>query len=87
MPIHSHKHFCNFTQSTSEVEKKFKNKNVGLLKTDLGIPSNLQSNKNLKHEVIFIPYEFFVFHSKCVRGIKKFNKQKCRSFMMIWGYL
>ena len=74
-----------FTQSTSEVQKKFKNKNVGLIKTDLGIPSNLQSNKNLKREVRFILYEFFVFHSKCVRGIKKFNKQKFRLFLTNLG--
>ena len=75
----------NFTQSTSEVKKKFKNKNVGLLKTDLGIPSNLQSNKNLKSEVRFFPYEFFVFHSKCVRDKKKFNNQKWRLFMSNLG--
>ena len=73
-----HTKFFAFYSKYIKSTKKSKNKNVGLFKTDIGIPSNLQSNKNLKREVRFIPYEFFVFHSKCVRGMKNFKKQKYR---------
>ena len=82
---HIHINIFAFYSKYIRSTKKFKNKIVGILKTDLGIPSNLQSNKKLKREVRFIPYEFFVFHSKCVRGIKKFNKQKCRFFITDLG--
>ena len=75
----------HFTQSTSEAQKKFNNQNEGLFKTDLGIPANIQLNKNLRHDVRFILYEFFAFYSKCVRGTRRLIKKNIDFFMTDLG--
>ena len=77
----------HFTQSTSEAQKKFNKQNEDLFKTDLGIPANIQLNKNLRHDVRFILYEFFAFYSKCVRGTRRLIKKNIDFLWQIWGYL
>ena len=75
----------HFTQSTSEAQKKFNKQNKDLFKTDLGIPANIQLNKNLRHDVRFILYEFFCIILKVRDRYKKINKEKYRFFYDRFG--